>query len=144
LIRRGGQQDVPFMRSLLTHAYNWHVNALETEIPVGRYVDGWGRGGDRALIAMEAGHRVGAAWYRLFRASAPGYGFIDEQTPELTIVVVPSRQRQGIGLDLLRGILDQARTDGHAAVTVSTERDHPEVETYAARQAPWFTFRTGP
>jgi GNAT superfamily N-acetyltransferase len=121
------------MRSLLTHAYNWHVMALETEIPVGRYIDGWGRPGDRALIAMEGGHRIGAGWYRLFRGVTPGYGFVDEQTPELTVVVVPSRQGQGIGQDILRGLLDQARADGHAAVSVSVERNHPEVEAYAAQ-----------
>ena len=44
------------------------------------------------LIAMEGGNRLGAAWLRLFPASAPGYGFVDEQTPELTISVVPSRR----------------------------------------------------
>jgi len=120
------------MRSLLTHAYNWHVNVLETEIPVGRYVDNWGRRGDRALVAMEDGHRVGAAWYRLFRASAPGYGFVDEQTPELTVVVVPSRQGRGIGLELLRHLVELARNDGHAGLSVSIERDHPEVDVYAA------------
>jgi GNAT superfamily N-acetyltransferase len=120
------------MRALVAHAYNWHVNALETEIPVGRYIDKWGRPGDPALIAMEGAHRLGAAWYRLFTAAAPGYGFVDEQTPELTVVVVPTRQGQGIGLDLLRSLLDHARADGHAAVSVSTERDDPEVEIFAA------------
>ena len=97
VIRRGGQQDVPFMRSLLTHAYNWHVNRLDATIPVGRYIDGWGRAVDTALLAVEGGHRIGAGWFRLFRESAPGYGFVDAQTPELTIVVVPSRQGEGIG-----------------------------------------------
>ena len=48
------------MRSMLTHAYNWHVNQLETEIPLSSYVDGWGRKGDTALIAIEEGHRLGA------------------------------------------------------------------------------------
>ena len=31
MIRRGGHLDVPFMRSMLTHAYNWHVNVFDTE-----------------------------------------------------------------------------------------------------------------
>jgi GNAT superfamily N-acetyltransferase len=131
MIRRGGPQDVPFLRSMLTHAYNFHVNVLETEVPVGRYVDGWGRRGDTALVWMEGGHRVGASWFRLFRASAPGYGFVDEETPELTVAVVPSRQGHGIGLELLRGLLERAKADGHASVSVSLQRDHPEVDVYA-------------
>jgi len=131
-IRRGGPQDVPFMRSMLTHAYNWHVNVFDTEVPIGRYVDGWGRPGDAALIAMDGGHRVGAGWIRLFRAGAPGYGFIDEQTPELTVAVVPSRQGEGIGQELLRGLLERAKVDAYRAVAVSVEKNHPEVQLYEA------------
>jgi len=130
VIRRGGHQDVPFMRSMLTHAYNWHVNVFDTEVPIGRYVDGWGRPGDAVLIAMDGGHRVGAGWIRLFREAAPGYGFIDEHTPELTIAVVPSRQGEGIGLELLHGLLDRARADAYRAVAVSVEKNHPEVALY--------------
>jgi GNAT superfamily N-acetyltransferase len=132
VIRRGGAQDVPFMRSLLTHAYNWHVNLLDTEVPIGRYVDGWGRPGDTALIAQEGGHRVGAGWFRLFRESAKGYGFVDDQTPELTIVVVPSRQGEGIGQLLLTGLIDRAQADAYRAVSVSLEQGNPEVDIYRA------------
>jgi GNAT superfamily N-acetyltransferase len=131
MIRRGGPQDVPFLRSLLAHAYGFHVNVLETDIPVGRYVDGWGRKGDTGLVWMDGGHRVGAAWYRLFRPSTPGYGFVDDQTPELTVAVVPSRQGQGIGQELLRELVDRARAEGYAALSVSVQRDNPELETYA-------------
>jgi len=120
------------MRSMLTHAYNWHVNVFDTDIPIGRYVDGWGRPGDTALIAMEGGHRIGAAWYRLFRSSAPGYGYVDDQTPELTVVVVPSRQGEGIGQLLLTGLLDRAQADAYRGVSVSVEPGHPEVAIYEA------------
>ncbi|HZO95835.1 MAG TPA: GNAT family N-acetyltransferase [Gaiellaceae bacterium] len=133
LIRRGGHQDVAFMRSLLTHAYNWHVNRLDTaEFPLGRYVDGWGRPGDTALVAMEGGHRVGAGWFRLFRESAPGYGFVDERTPELTIVVVPSRQGQGIGEELLARLVERARADGHPGLSVSVEKDGADARVFEA------------
>jgi GNAT superfamily N-acetyltransferase len=132
VIRRGGQQDVPFMWSLLTHAYNWHVNRLDATIPVARYIDGWGRPGDTALLAVEGGHRIGAGWFRLFRESAPGYGFVDDQTPELTIVVVPSRQGRGIGQLLLRGLVERAQADAFRALSVSVEKSYPEVDIYAA------------
>ena len=90
VVRRGDRLDVPFLRSLLGFAYNWHVTRYETEISISRYVDGWGRPGDTALIAMDEGHSVGAAWFRLFSPDSPGFGFLDDQTPELTIVVVPT------------------------------------------------------
>ena len=118
------------MRSMLTHAYNWHVNVFDAEVPKNRYVDGWGRAGDTALIAMEGGHRIGAAWFRLFRESAPGYGFVDEGTPEVTVVVVPSRQGEGIGPLLLQGLLDRARADAFRGVSTSVERGHADVTYY--------------
>src|SRR3954447_11782659 len=87
-IRNGSPADVPFMKSMLAHAYGWRVNAFDADIPLTRYVDNWGRPGDVALVATEKGHPVGAAWLRVFRPDAPGYGFIDEQTPEVTISIV--------------------------------------------------------
>jgi len=121
---------VPFMRSLLTHAYNWHVNRLDATVPIGRYVDGWGRPGDTALLAIDSGHRVGAGWFRLFREAAPGYGFVDALTPEVTIVVVPSRQGEGIGQLLLTGLVERAQADAYRALSVSVEPH--EVELYEA------------
>ena len=132
VIRRGGQPDVPFMRSLLVHAYNWHVNRFDTDVPIGRYVDGWGRPGDTALLAIEGGHRIGAGWFRLFREAAPGYGFVDDATPELTIVVVPSRQGQGIGQLLLAGLIERAQADAYRGLSVSVEKSHPEIAAYEA------------
>ncbi len=130
VIRRGDKLDVPFLRSLLAHAYNWHVNVFETDIPIARYVDNWGRRGDTALIAMDGGHSVGAAWYRLFRDSSPGYGFVDEATPELTIVVVPSRQGEGIGKDLLAALMARAKADGYTSVSASADKDNPETQAF--------------
>ena len=130
MIRRGGHGDVPFMRSMLAHAYGWRVNALETDIPLSRYVENWGRAGDVALIATESGNRVGAAWYRRFTAAAPGYAFVDEDTPELTIAVVPSRRQHGVGGELLGELLKRATADGHRAISLSVEKDSPAVAFY--------------
>jgi len=130
MIRTGSKADVPFMRSMLAHAYGWRVNAFEADIPLTRYTDNWGRPGDVAVIALETGNRVGAAWLRSFGGSAPGYGFVDEQTPELSISVVPSRRRHGVGQELLEALLERARAEGHAAVSLSVEKDSPAVAFY--------------
>jgi GNAT superfamily N-acetyltransferase len=130
MIRKGSPADVPFMRSMLAHAYGWRVNALDADIPLTRYVDNWGRQGDVAVIAHETGNRVGAAWFRLFHASEPGYGFVDEQTPELSIAVVPSRRKHGLGQELLDALLEKARAEGHTQVSLSVEKDSPAVGFY--------------
>ena len=130
MIRRGSQADVSFMRSMLAHAYHWRVAGLETSIPLSRYVDGWGRAGDVAVIAAEGANRVGAAWCRRFTTAAPGYGFVDEQTPELPIAVVPSRRRHGVGQELLDALLERARSAGAAALSLSVQQGSPAVGFY--------------
>ena len=129
-IRNGSPADVPFMKSMLAHAYGWRVNVFDADIPLTRYVDNWGRAGDVAVIAHETGNRVGAAWMRLFRAGEPGYGFVDEQTPELSISVVPSRRRHGVGQELLDALVEKARAAGIAQVSLSVEQDSPAVAFY--------------
>ena len=132
VVRRGDRLDVPFLRSVLGHAYNWHVSVFDTDISISRYVDNWGRRGDTALIAMDEGHSVGAGWYRLFPDTGRGYGYVDEQTPELTIVVVPSRQGEGIGQELLAALIARAKADGFEGLSVSVERDRPDTQAYLA------------
>jgi GNAT superfamily N-acetyltransferase len=132
-IRRGDRLDLPFMRSLLGFAYNWHLATFDTDVSISRYVDGWGRDGDVVYVATDGGHPVGAGWYRLFHDRLCGYGYVDERTPELTIVVVPTRQGQGIGPQLLTALLDRARYEGYPAVSVSVQRGHADEAEYLSR-----------
>jgi ribosomal protein S18 acetylase RimI-like enzyme len=131
VIRRGGRQDVRFLRDMLHHAYYWRERSPgEGPGPAARYVKGWGRPGDTVLIAVDEGFPVGAAWYRLFRRDLPGYGFVDEETPELAIAVVPSRRGRGIGDALLDALCERARADGYAALSLSVARDNDTLVTF--------------
>jgi ribosomal protein S18 acetylase RimI-like enzyme len=126
VVRRGGAQDVRFLRDMLHHAYYWKERAPEDTGPgpVALYVKAWGRPGDAAVIAIDGGFPVGAAWYRLFERGRPGYGFVDEQTPELAIAVVPNARGKGIGAALLDALLDHARAEGHEAISLSVDREN--------------------
>lgn len=90
----------------------------------------WGRLGDRGLIAeADDGTRLGAAWVRLWPGPERGYGFVDEDTPELGISVVPGQRGQGIGTALLRALLaDVARH--HEAVSLSVSKTNPARRLY--------------
>ena len=120
------------MRDMLRHAYYWRVDRVSStgEPPVRRYVERWGRPGDTALIAIQDFQRVGAAWYRLFRCEHPGYGCVDEETPELSIAIVPSRRGGGLGSELLEALLARARGDGHHAISLSVEQGSPAIGLY--------------
>lgn len=120
MLRPAEAHDVRFLRDMLRHAYYWRIDE-DAERPVYRYVRNWGRKGDAGVIALEGPHAYGAAWYRLFTADEPGFGFVDEQTPELTIAVVPSRRGRGAGKELLDALVEQARADGYSSVSLSTD-----------------------
>jgi GNAT superfamily N-acetyltransferase len=131
MIRRGGPQDVPFLRDMLRHAYYARWGGADDDgVPLSRYVEGWGRPGDAAMIEIEGFMPVGAAWYRLFTASRPGYGFVDDQTPELTIAVVPSCRGHGYGKELLEALLNRAVSEGYSSASLSVEPDNPALHLY--------------
>ena len=72
---------------------------------IDRYVrDCPARPGDMGLIAVVDDTPVGAAWLRQFTADAPGYGFVDDTTPELTVAVLEAYRNRGIGTQLIAAL----------------------------------------
>ncbi len=94
---------------------------------IAQYVWGWGQPGDLGYIAVEneTHQRLGAAWLRLIH----GYGYVDEQTPELSIALLPEYRGMGIGTALLTGLLETAR-DQFAAVSLSVDPRNPAKRLY--------------
>jgi len=99
------------------------------EPDLAHYVQGWGRAGDLGFYAMQAAQPVGAAWLRLWRPGDRGYGWVDDQTPELTLAVVPGLRGQGIGSRLLEHLLAAARSQ-YEAVSLSVTAANPALRLY--------------
>lgn len=90
---------------------------------IAHHVVGWPQPGDLGVVA-ESGQPVGAAWLRLLPESDPGYGFVDAQTPELSIGVLRSWRGQGVGLALLDALIASARGHGLSAMSLSVNPDN--------------------
>ena len=74
------------MRDMLRHAYYWRWADPELlDLPVGRYVERWGRPGDTALVVIDRFQPVGAAWYRLFKGAEPGYAAAAVRSATITL-----------------------------------------------------------
>ena len=138
-MRPGRHGDLPFLREMLYEAVCWQPDAprppldeVLSDPAIARYVEGWGRKGDAAVIATdpEGGHRIGAAWYRLMPEEDPGYGFVDARTPELAVGVLPDRRGEGVGGALLRALLDIARDEGFGALSLAVEKSNPALRLY--------------
>jgi GNAT superfamily N-acetyltransferase len=125
-IRPATQDDADFLNTMLYEAARWNpdwprepMEEVLDEPMLRRYHEGWGRAGDGGVIAEIDGEPIGAAWYRVFTAEVPGYGFVDEKTPELSIAVVPLHRRKGIGGTLVRAAMVNAREEGFQTLSLS-------------------------
>ena len=80
-------------------------------------------------LLLHAGHRVaaavGAAWLRFFPAFDPGYGFVDERTPELSVAVLAAHRGKGIGSLLVDRLLQ-----GVEAASLSCDPANPAWRLY--------------
>ncbi len=98
---------------------------------IARYVEGWGRKGDLGFVAVDvsSGEPVGAVWLRLLAGEEKGYGFVDDETPELGMAVLPAYRGRGVGTALLKCLLEEARAR-YKAVCLSVSEGNPARRLY--------------
>lgn len=138
-VRRAIPGDLRLLAEMGWYAANWRPGAaglpgddvLLAEDRLGRYLVDWGRPGDAGVVADDArGGPIGAAWYRLFSREEPGYGFLSEAIPELSIGVRPAFRGAGVGTALLTALVRLAREERHRALSLSVEPDNPVRSLY--------------
>jgi GNAT superfamily N-acetyltransferase len=138
-IRPAVPDDLPFLHDMLYEAaiVAPEIRALAKPVALGRpvvarYLAGWGRAGDTALVAEATdGRPIGGAWYRLYAATQRGDGIVAwAGVPELAIGVLPARRGRGVGGALLAALLAQAWRDGHRRLALSVDPANPAVRLY--------------
>lgn len=82
---------------------------------------------DCCLVAEEQGHIVGAVWVR---CRAGGFGFVDENTPELAVSVYAEYRGCGIGTALVESILTVLKDKGYRQVSLSVQKDNGALRIY--------------
>lgn len=138
VLRPATADDVDFLWAMLGHASSpegppQERAAMEANAELARYASGWGRSGDVGLVAIDdaTGEHLGAAWYRTFTAAEPGYGFVDEATPEIAIACTAAARGRGLGHQLIAGLLAQAHDDGLDRLSLSVRVTNvPAVRVY--------------
>ncbi|SFS68511.1 GNAT family N-acetyltransferase [Paenibacillus sp. BC26] len=129
-VRPMEQEDFDFLMDM--HYESIHIpegkppkQELLNAPAIKKYSEGWGRRGDRALIAWDDDTKaVGAVWFRLFDETDKGYGFVDCDTPELGIAVLPDVRGQGMGNRLMNEIMLLAKLDGYKSLSLSVDPDN--------------------
>jgi GNAT superfamily N-acetyltransferase len=127
--------DEPFLREMLFEAPFVPPGAdpLPRSIvdapELTHYVDGYGRPGDLGVVALADGRAIGAAWVRQLTGEDPGYGYVDDETPELTIAVTPEWRGRGIGSRLMTELIDRC-SGAVPAMSLSCDPANPAMRLY--------------
>jgi|TARA_B100000579_G_C22803690_1_gene841320 ribosomal protein S18 acetylase RimI-like enzyme len=77
-----------------------------------RYVCEWGKPFDYGIIAETSDSDrglVGVAWMRLLTFDNKGAGYVDDQTPELSIGLFKEYRNRGIGKKMMIKLIDDVR-----------------------------------
>jgi ribosomal protein S18 acetylase RimI-like enzyme len=135
-VRRATDQDGPLLVDALVMAFNWRPSAptfSATEIlaipEMSHYVADWPFEGDQGFVA-EDGPAVGAVWWRFFPSHDPGYGFVNDHTPEISIGVAPPYRGRGVGTLLLDALITEARIRSVPALSLSVDPDNPALRLH--------------
>lgn len=126
-LRAATSGDLEFLYDMLLEAFNWDGERRFTRDVVmahdhaARYLDGWCGGGDFGLVAVDGDALLGAIWARVLPSTAPGYGYVAADVPELSMGVRAGRRGQGVGAALLAGCIEQAQDLGWRALSLSVE-----------------------
>jgi GNAT superfamily N-acetyltransferase len=129
-LRSTTRTDADFLLDMLVEAVNWRSkpqlarSSVAADPLLGRYLRGWPCPGDIGVIAETDDEPIGAAWLRFFTADHPGYGYVVDDIPELSMAVVAAWRGRGVGRTLLRETIQRARLVGHRAISLSVERDN--------------------
>lgn len=130
-IRRALIEDAVFLQRMLALAADWQPGTavrspseIMDEPALAHYIAGWPAEGDVGFIAEE-GTPMGAVWWRFFSTVDPGYGFVAESVPELSIAVIEEARGEGVGTMLLEALIDEARRRALPALSLSVEQGNP-------------------
>jgi ribosomal protein S18 acetylase RimI-like enzyme len=128
IIREINKSEIPFLTEMLYEAL--FVPSGEKKLPkeilkepkIYNYVKDFGRKDDFCFVAEYRNELIGAIWSRKFTAENKGYGFINEETPELSMAIIESSRGKGIGQKLLNTIFAKLANENFKQVSLSVDK----------------------
>src|SRR4051812_30448298 len=135
VIRALTPADEAILWEMLYHAVHTSMDEpppreIVRQPELARYVEDWGREGDRGFVAhdRDEGHLLGAVWLRLPQGAHKGYGYVDDATPELAFAVHPEHRKRGIGSALLTHLVRTSADED--AISLSVAASKPALRLY--------------
>lgn len=96
-----------------------------------KYFENWGKDlHDVALVVEVDNELVGAIWGRLLTGDSRGFGYVDEQTPELSMAVKSEWRNKGLGTELILEIASHYRKMGVEQLSLSVDKANAATHLY--------------
>lgn len=96
-----------------------------------KYISNFGsKESDLCLVAIENGSLIGACWGRCFDEKNKGYGFLDSETPELSIAIKKQFRNRGIGTKLIKEITKLYQELNIKFISLSVHKKNPAFQLY--------------
>lgn len=136
-IRKINKQEVSFLGEMLYQAIfiPEGVDPLPRNVikdpSLAKYIENWGKDMfDVAVVAEDDPQLVGAIWGRSLKAGDAGFGYIDDETPELSMAVMAEYRNQGLGTQLLQSIITEYQVLGITQLSLSVDKANPASRLY--------------
>lgn len=137
IIRPINKSEIPFLEEMLYEAL--YVRDGEAPLPrsivkdpaLQKYIELWGsQENDMAIVVEMEKNLVGAIWGRTFPAENPGWGFVAEDIPEISMAVKAEYRGKGIGSKLLEAIAEAYRKQGIISISLSVDQENRAKDLY--------------
>lgn len=132
-----GSHHIPFLRRMLLEAIfvpEGEPRPTEAELDhpeVARYLEGFGeRDGDLGVVALDGDRPVGACWSRVFPPDRPGFGWVGEGIPELSVAVAEECRERGLGTRLVETVMRLSEENQVELISLSVDSRSRAVALY--------------
>lgn len=118
--------DRPILRRATLANMNWcgprfSFADLDRSDELAHYYSDFPTGDDFGMLDEAGGSIRAVAWLVFFSAEHPGYGFVEEAIPELSITTFEGFRGQGLGSELLQKLIAAAAVRGLPGISLSVE-----------------------
>jgi ribosomal protein S18 acetylase RimI-like enzyme len=104
---------------------------LEDLPQIQKYIEHYGiYKSDIGVYALVDNKIAGAAWVRLLNSEKNrGFGFVDDQTPELVLGVKPEFRKQGVGTKIMEQLMSEVAMS-FEKISLCVADDNPAIKLY--------------
>lgn len=137
IIRELAKNEVGFLKEMLYDAI--FIEEGQPKLPrsiiedpsLAKYIADFGSEKfDLCLVAVENSVLIGASWGRLFDENNKGFGYVNSETPELSLAVKEQFRNKGIGTELIKQIAKKYQELKVNHLSLSVDKKNPAIRLY--------------